>query len=249
MDSYLPFENLLNTFNPVVTSFGDAVVPSSGSGLPPAFGGALSGSANLVQTPRMQNHFKPADAGFYGDVGGSHMAPTSSAPGQQIQTGFVVPQAPNASLRKVALTAAQQSELEIARKRALKAAAGRRANMKRNASDAAEADDISSEFLSGEDKFGGEEDIEAKLATVTDEKEGKRLKRLLRNRVSAQQARERKKNYVNTLEAISKEQNQKLSQLEHRVKTLERENFMLRQVIGTMKSTAGGDGTVPSVMH
>ena len=41
---------------------------------------------------------------------------------------------------------------------------------------------------------------EARLASITDEKERKRLKRLLRNRVSAQQARERKKAYLSSLE-------------------------------------------------
>jgi len=40
----------------------------------------------------------------------------------------------------------------------------------------------------------------SKYNHIEDEKERKRLKRLLRNRVSAQQARERKKAYMSTLE-------------------------------------------------
>ena len=40
--------------------------------------------------------------------------------------------------------------------------------------------------------------------------------RLLRNRVSAQQARERKKSYVSTLESKSGEQDQRITQLAQR---------------------------------
>lgn len=54
--------------------------------------------------------------------------------------------------------------------------------------------------------------------------------RLLRNRVSAQQARERKKAYLNDLEARVKELETKNSELEERVSTLQNENQMLRQV-------------------
>mmetsp|Transcript_24942 Transcript_24942/g.81688 ORF Transcript_24942/g.81688 Transcript_24942/m.81688 type:complete len:196 (-) Transcript_24942:421-1008(-) len=66
---------------------------------------------------------------------------------------------------------------------------------------------------------------------IEDEKERKRLKRLLRNRVSAQQARERKKAYMSTLEGVKDELERKCQALELRVSTLERENFMLRQVV------------------
>ncbi|KAH9319637.1 hypothetical protein KI387_021406, partial [Taxus chinensis] len=61
------------------------------------------------------------------------------------------------------------------------------------------------------------------------DKEHKRLKRLLRNRVSAQQARERKKAYLGELETKAKELEDKNSELEERVSTLQNENFMLRQ--------------------
>lgn len=54
--------------------------------------------------------------------------------------------------------------------------------------------------------------------------------RLLRNRVSAQQARERKKAYLNDLEAKVKDLEKKNSELEERLSTLQNENQMLRQV-------------------
>jgi transcription factor HY5 len=54
--------------------------------------------------------------------------------------------------------------------------------------------------------------------------------RLLRNRVSAQQARERKKAYLTDLEVRSKELEQRNAELEERVSTLQHENQMLRQV-------------------
>lgn len=75
---------------------------------------------------------------------------------------------------------------------------------------------------------------EARLASITDEKERKRLKRLLRNRVSAQQARERKKAYLSSLEQQEDEKEHRMNELENRARILERENQMLRQVIQTV---------------
>ncbi|KAH1069083.1 hypothetical protein GLYMA_03G081700v4 [Glycine max] len=63
------------------------------------------------------------------------------------------------------------------------------------------------------------------------DKEHRRLKRLLRNRVSAQQARERKKVYVNDLESRAKEMQDKNAILEERISTLINENTMLRKVL------------------
>ncbi|KAG6549780.1 hypothetical protein Mapa_008761 [Marchantia paleacea] len=75
------------------------------------------------------------------------------------------------------------------------------------------------------------------------DKEHKRLKRLLRNRVSAQQARERKKAYLSDLEVRSKELQQRNEELEEKVSTLQRENYMLRQVLkNTALKKNGGDG-------
>ncbi|KAF8387587.1 hypothetical protein HHK36_026240 [Tetracentron sinense] len=63
------------------------------------------------------------------------------------------------------------------------------------------------------------------------DREYRRLKRLLRNRVSAQQARERKKVYVNDLELKAKELQDKNSKLEEKISTLSNENTMLRKVL------------------
>lgn len=54
--------------------------------------------------------------------------------------------------------------------------------------------------------------------------------RLLRNRVSAQQARERKKAYLIELETRVKDLEKKNSELEERLSTLQNENQMLRHV-------------------
>jgi transcription factor HY5 len=77
---------------------------------------------------------------------------------------------------------------------------------------------------------------------IEDEKERKRLKRLLRNRVSAQQARERKKAYMSTLEEERRAMEAKTAALEAKINTLERENFMLRQVV--KNSTKAGNEKV-----
>lgn len=53
---------------------------------------------------------------------------------------------------------------------------------------------------------------------------------MLRNRVSAQQARERKKVYVNDLESRAKDMQEKNAILEERISTLINENTMLRKV-------------------
>ncbi|XP_058112982.1 transcription factor HY5 isoform X2 [Magnolia sinica] len=73
------------------------------------------------------------------------------------------------------------------------------------------------------------------------DKEHKRLKRLLRNRVSAQQARERKKAYLNELEVKVKDLETKNSELEERLSTLQNENQMLRHILkNTTVSRRGG---------
>jgi len=55
--------------------------------------------------------------------------------------------------------------------------------------------------------------------------------RLLRNRVSAQQARERKKVYVNDLESRAVDLEEKNTNLEEQISTLINENTMLRKVL------------------
>nr|QGQ60478.1 elongated hypocotyl 5 [Muscari armeniacum] len=76
------------------------------------------------------------------------------------------------------------------------------------------------------------------------DKEHKRLKRLLRNRVSAQQARERKKAYPNDLEVKVKDLEKKNSELEERLSTLQNENQMLRHILkNTTVSRRGSSGS------
>ncbi|KAL0915317.1 hypothetical protein M5K25_015726 [Dendrobium thyrsiflorum] len=72
----------------------------------------------------------------------------------------------------------------------------------------------------------------------------KRLKRLLRNRVSAQQARERKKAYMSDLEKKVKDLETKNSELEERLSTLQNENQMLRQIL--KNTTVGRRGSTSS---
>ncbi|RCV22478.1 hypothetical protein SETIT_4G224000v2 [Setaria italica] len=82
------------------------------------------------------------------------------------------------------------------------------------------------------------------------DKEHRRLKRLLRNRVSAQQARERKKAYLSELEVRVNDLEKRNSELEERLSTLQNENQMLRQILKNTTvnrrgpgggSSAGGD--------
>ncbi|CAA3027743.1 transcription factor HY5-like isoform X1 [Olea europaea var. sylvestris] len=70
------------------------------------------------------------------------------------------------------------------------------------------------------------------------ERENRRLKRLLRNRVSAQQARERKKAYLIDLEGRVKDLENKNAELEERVSTLQNENQMLRKILKNTTATA-----------
>ncbi|KMZ61880.1 Transcription factor [Zostera marina] len=73
--------------------------------------------------------------------------------------------------------------------------------------------------------------IQRKRGRTPADKEHKRLKRLLRNRVSAQQARERKKAYLTDLEGKVNDLEKKNSQLEEKLSTLQNENQMLRHIL------------------
>ncbi|VVB17212.1 unnamed protein product [Arabis nemorensis] len=92
---------------------------------------------------------------------------------------------------------------------------------------------------------GGER--QRKRGRSSADKENKRLKRLLRNRVSAQQARERKKAYLTDLEKKVVELENTNSQLEERLSTLQNENQMLRQILKntTANKRGGGGGSNP----
>nr|QWJ73384.1 long hypocotyl 5 [Isatis tinctoria] len=88
---------------------------------------------------------------------------------------------------------------------------------------------------------GGER--QRKRGRSSADKENKRLKRLLRNRVSAQQARERKKAYLSELESKVKDLENKHSELEERLSTLQNENQMLRHILkNTTANKRGGSG-------
>ncbi|KAF5194650.1 Transcription factor hy5 [Thalictrum thalictroides] len=78
---------------------------------------------------------------------------------------------------------------------------------------------------------GGGGTTQKKRGRSPADKENKRLKRLLRNRVSAQQARERKKAYLSELEVKVKDLEKKNSELEERLSTLQNENQMLRHIL------------------
>merc|ERR1712087_1073494 len=63
---------------------------------------------------------------------------------------------------------------------------------------------------------------------ATEQLEVKRMKRLLRNRVSAQLARERKKQYVLGLEKSVKESDKKIKELHDTIQRLMKENEALK---------------------
>jgi len=65
------------------------------------------------------------------------------------------------------------------------------------------------------------------------ERERKRLRRLMRNRLSAQQARERKKAYTTTIENKTRDLDSRYAALQERVCTLEQENKALRALCRT----------------
>ncbi|KAK9820724.1 hypothetical protein WJX74_003911 [Apatococcus lobatus] len=226
-------------------SGGDAVVPTLNAGAvysngfhqqagppqpagPPLFSGPSAFSA-------------PSKFPGYEQPGFPTSLPLDAYP--QAMNGYdkhLVPQMPPAQgARRPGLTSSQHSELEAARRRAQKAAEGKRANAtaaarraKRraaNMSRAAERED--SGEPSESQQASQDEDKPAGGPLKDDEKEAKRLKRLLRNRVSAQQARERKKSYVSSLEDRAKELESQISNYEQKVNKLEKENGMLRNVI------------------
>nr|UOI84513.1 HY5 protein [Rhododendron sp. HY5] len=89
----------------------------------------------------------------------------------------------------------------------------------------------------GPNRVQGSSEGSRKRGRSPADKEHKRLKRLLRNRVSAQQARERKKAYLIELEARVKDLEKKNCEMEERLSTLQNENQMLRQIL---KNTTAG---------
>eukprot|EP00239_Pterosperma_sp_CCMP1384_P001800 CAMPEP_0197848046 /NCGR_PEP_ID=MMETSP1438-20131217/7893_1 /TAXON_ID=1461541 /ORGANISM="Pterosperma sp., Strain CCMP1384" /LENGTH=253 /DNA_ID=CAMNT_0043460173 /DNA_START=267 /DNA_END=1028 /DNA_ORIENTATION=- len=157
-------------------------------------------------------------------------------------------QQPPASAPPSTRTAAQARQRKVAQRRSAPAPK-RKATQAAQVTDGEESTDDELDGAEGSDRHAtgdfaevprmeipletssAAEIAKGKYNDVKDEKERKRLKRLLRNRVSAQQARERKKAYLGDLEVKSKEIEDRNAELEQRVNTLERENFMLRQIL------------------
>ncbi|KAK7316662.1 hypothetical protein RJT34_00288 [Clitoria ternatea] len=97
----------------------------------------------------------------------------------------------------------------------------------------------------GSERVQGTGEGQKKRGRSPADKESKRLKRLLRNRVSAQQARERKKAYLIDLETRVKDLEKKNSEFKERLSTLQNENQMLRQILKntTASRRASNSGT------
>ncbi|RYQ84167.1 hypothetical protein Ahy_B10g103115 isoform F [Arachis hypogaea] len=95
----------------------------------------------------------------------------------------------------------------------------------------------------GQERGQGTGDGQRKRGRSPADKENKRLKRLLRNRVSAQQARERKKAYLIDLETRVKDLEKKNSELKERLSTLQNENQMLRQILKNTTASRRGSNS------
>eukprot|EP00892_Ulva_mutabilis_P010573 jgi/Ulvmu1/7889/UM004_0120.1 len=95
--------------------------------------------------------------------------------------------------------------------------------------------DVESETESYDEDKCNHEMLQKRLKSVTDEKEIKRLKRLLRNRVSAQQARERKKQYINDLEQQLQDKESALVDVKSKLQDVTSDNMTLRRLITTMR--------------
>ena len=193
-------------------------------------GGHMSGQDGL---PR---HFM----NDMGDLGGF-------PPGGPLFGGATMAAADKPSAAQAAAGRLQRASARQAAK--AKVTEKRKAQAQRKRPAAAKVDD-------DEDDSSSEDDDDASVPTkpheiakskynhVEDEKERKRLKRLLRNRVSAQQARERKKAYMSDLENERLGMEARFAEMEAKINTLERENFMLRQVVknATQGKTGGKVG-------
>ncbi|KAL2322418.1 hypothetical protein Fmac_026797 [Flemingia macrophylla] len=95
----------------------------------------------------------------------------------------------------------------------------------------------------GPERVQGTGEGQKKRGRSPADKESKRLKRLLRNRVSAQQARERKKAYLIDLETRVKDLEKKNSELKERLSTLQNENQMLRQILKNTTASRRGSNS------
>ncbi|KAJ9527991.1 hypothetical protein QJQ45_005564 [Haematococcus lacustris] len=180
-----------------------------------------------------------------------HMPASNLTPTPTAQPGHLTPDA--------------LAELELARQRAARAAAGRRQQLiaqkrakeqahqealaaaadkrRRTASAPAPASAMTMQS-SGDDSDADE----GQMASTGDPiKDSRRLKRLLRNRVSAQQARERKKQHMNDLEEQVHAQAERIEQLTKELAAAQSEADTLRLIISNMR---GADASpVPAHGH
>ena len=191
-------------------------------------GGHMSGQDGL---PR---HFM----NDMGDLGGF-------PPGGPLFGGATMAAADKPSAAQAAAGRLQRASARQAAK--AKVTEKRKAQAQRKRPAAAKADDDEDDSSSEDDASvptKPHEIAKSKYNHVEDEKERKRLKRLLRNRVSAQQARERKKAYMSDLENERLGMEARFAEMEAKINTLERENFMLRQVVknATQGKTGGKVG-------
>lgn len=77
--------------------------------------------------------------------------------------------------------------------------------------------------------------------TEDEEMEQRRMRRLVRNRISAQQARERKKAYLSGLEGKLKSMEERSKSLQDAVLRLQQENASLRRLLRTALSEGESD--------
>eukprot|EP00798_Chlamydomonas_sp_ICE-L_P017956 gene17956-24360_t len=162
------------------------------------------------------------------------------------------------SSNAVGLSAAQLSELQLAMQRSIRAKSGCRKlegvkGVVEEERDAHHNHGAKRRHTNSADKAGAEtdsdDDCEDDLSKLTPEerasliavegrpggiKEARKLRRLLRNRMSAQQARERKKMFVINLQEQAKEQQRQMTDLQNRLQLIESHNNTLRCIIRSM---------------
>lgn len=127
-----------------------------------------------------------------------------------------------------ALTPSQRKELELAKQRAERAAASRSVSRSLSSPSADWDTDVELLKLSPDAQYAF---VNESLENLENESEAKKLKRLLRNRLSAQQARERKKKYVGQLEHRIQQQLSMIRALEVELQSVKQQNTVLRRLI------------------